>query len=131
MPNQLDSVVLKFGSSVLRSEEDLPRAVHEIYRWWRNGVRVFVVVSAFGDTTDNLKSQADKVAGPVDSPILASLLATGEAASSALLGLCLNKFGIPTYVLDAAQAGLRTSGDPLDGQLVSVDVKALTAAAQN
>ncbi|PWT89517.1 MAG: aspartate kinase [Blastocatellia bacterium] len=131
MPNQLDSVVLKFGSSVLQSEEDLPRAVHEIYRWWRDGVKVFAVVSAFGDTTNNLKGLADKVGGPLDSTILASLLATGEAASSALLGLSLNKFGIPAHVLDATQAGLRTSGDQLDGQLASVDVKALTEAAQH
>lgn len=121
MPNKAKLVVLKFGSSVLRSECDLSRAVHEIYSWWRAGARVFAVVSAFGDTTDNLKGQADKIGGSLDSPIIARLLATGEAVSSALLGLSLNKFGIPTRVLDAGQVGLRTAGGPLDSHLVSVD----------
>jgi hypothetical protein len=32
-------IVLKLGSSVLRCSADLPNAVHEIYRWYRNGVR--------------------------------------------------------------------------------------------
>jgi len=45
-------IVLKFGSSVLRSEKDLQTAAHEVYRWWREGRQVVAVVSAFGDTTD-------------------------------------------------------------------------------
>lgn len=125
------AVVLKFGSSVLRNEEDLPRAVHEIYRWWREGIKVFAVVSAFGDTTDCLKSQAERTSGVLDSPLVANLLATGEAASSALLGLTLLKFGIPACVLDSAQAGLRTIGEPLDAQLVSVNVTRLSNAVRD
>ena len=38
-------VVLKFGSSVLRTDEDLPAAVNEIYEWWLQGYRVVAVVS--------------------------------------------------------------------------------------
>jgi len=53
-------VVLKFGSSVLRNEDDLPRAVHEIYRWWREGAQVIAVVSAFGDTTNQLIRRAER-----------------------------------------------------------------------
>ena len=53
--------VLKFGSSVLRSEADLPSAVHEIYRHWREGAQVIAVVSAFGDTTDQLMRRAESV----------------------------------------------------------------------
>lgn len=114
-------VILKFGSSVLRSEEDLPRVVHEIYRWWRDGARVIAVVSAFSGTTDRLLQQAERVGQPVDPSMLANLLATGEAASSALLGLSLTRFGIPARVLDSSQAGLRTVGDQLDADLISVD----------
>ena len=36
--------VLKFGSSVLRNESDLPRVVHEIYSRWRRGSQVLAVV---------------------------------------------------------------------------------------
>ena len=131
MPNQPKVVVLKFGSSVLRSDEDLPRAVHEIHRWWRTDNKVFAVVSAFGETTDNLTNQAERIGGLSDSSILAKLLATGEAVSAALLGLSLSQFGIPARVLDANQAGLRTANGPLDGHLVSVYSTRLYEAAEN
>ena len=55
-------IVLKFGSSVLRSESDLPTAVHEIYRWWREGFQVVAVVSAFGNTTP-LPQKSDSIVG--------------------------------------------------------------------
>src|SRR5580698_5029540 len=50
--------VLKFGSSVLRTPDDLPIAVDEIYRHWRNGCRVLAVVSAFEGVTDRLFKEA-------------------------------------------------------------------------
>src|SRR5438552_18901517 len=98
--NNKKIVVLKFGSSVLRSEDDLPSAVHEIYRWWRDGAQVIAVVSAFGDTTDQLMRRAERVCERPDKSVLPSLLATGEATSSALLTLALNKVGIAARLLD-------------------------------
>lgn len=118
-------IVLKFGSSVLGGESDLPRAVHEIYRWWRHGAQVLVVVSAFGNTTDKLLRRAENLCGEPEQATLATLLATGEAVSAALLGMALNRAGIPATVLDPAQAGLRTIGDTLNADLVAVDVDRL------
>jgi homoserine dehydrogenase len=54
-------VVLKFGSSVLRSVAELPSAVHEIYRWYRDGFRVLAVVSAIGRATEELLAQAREI----------------------------------------------------------------------
>lgn len=56
------TIVLKFGGSVLRDEADLPLAVHEIYRHWRQGYRVLAVVSAFEGTTDELLARAESTA---------------------------------------------------------------------
>lgn len=114
--------ILKFGSSVLRAEEDLPLAVHEIYREWRRGAQVLAVVSAFGDTTDGLLARAESLCPEPEPSALAALLATGEAASAALLGLALARAGVPAKVLDPAQAGLHTTGGRLDAELVSADV---------
>src|SRR5215207_4214531 len=113
--------VLKFGSSVLRAEEDLPLAVHEIYREWRRGAQVLAVVSAFGDTTDGLVARAECLCPEPEPAALAALLATGEATSAALLGLALARAGVPAKVLDPAQAGLHTAGGRLDAELVSAD----------
>lgn len=114
-------IVLKFGSSVLRNENDLPAAVHEIYRWWRDGFQVVAVVSAFSNTTDELTQRAHSVCEQPDDALVAALLATGEATSSVLLGLALNRSGIPATVLDAEQAGLCTDGPILDANLTSVN----------
>jgi homoserine dehydrogenase len=119
---QPEIVVLKFGSSVLRSEKDLPRAVHEIYRAWRGGAQVLAVVSAFGNTTDELLRRAESISEHPEASALAALLATGEATASAMLCLALGKAGIAAKVLDPAQAGLRTEGGPLEANLISVDV---------
>ena len=124
-------IVLKFGSSVLRDESDLPAAVHEIYRWWREGFQVVAVVSAFGNTTNELSRRAYSVCDQPTDALVARLLATGEAASSALLGLALSRAGIPATVLDAEQAGLATDGPTLDAHLVSVNSAALPASLRN
>jgi aspartokinase len=75
--------VLKFGSSVLRREDDLPRAVHEIYRRWRRGERVVAVVSAFGNTTDRLIGRAKAYGEETEPGAVAALLSTGEAEAAA------------------------------------------------
>ena len=128
--NSKNIIVLKFGSSVLRSEAYLPNAVHEIYRHWREGAQVIAVVSAFGDTTDQLTRRAETLCAEPDRSALATLLATGEAASSALLGLALNRSGISSRVLDPMQAGLRTMGSKLDADPIAVDAARLLAESR-
>jgi homoserine dehydrogenase len=123
--NSRKPIVLKFGSSVLRNEDDLASAVHEIYRWWRDGAQVIAVVSAFGDTTDQLMRQAEKVCDNPDKAVLPSLLATGEATSSALLTLALRKVGIAARLFDEVQAKLRTVGGGIDAVPVAVDASRL------
>lgn len=113
--------VLKFGGSVLRNEDDLPKAVHEIYRYWRHGEQVLVVVSAFNGKTDELIANAQSYVDVPDPGLVASFLYTGEAASSSLLALALNRAGIPVRLLSPEQAGIRTGGDSLDAEPVSAD----------
>lgn len=125
MSTQGNIIVLKFGSSVLQRDNDLPHAVHEIYRHWRAGSQVLVVVSAVGDTTDELLGRAQSICQEPDENALAILLATGEATASALLALAIQKAGLPVRVLNATQAGLRTSGSSLDAELQAIDVARL------
>jgi homoserine dehydrogenase len=117
-------VVLKFGGSVLRDEGDVDRAVHEIYRWVRRGERVVAVVSALEGTTDALIARARTYSDAPESlhaGAYATLLATGEQTSAALLGLALDRAGVPVEVLDAASISLRTSGTTIDAFPESID----------
>ncbi len=117
------TAVFKFGSSVLRSEADLPVAVAEIQKARGAGARVLAVVSALGDTTDRLLQQARVHADDPEPGALASLLATGEAVSAALLGIALDRAGVPVVVLDPAQMGLRAEGDRLDARPCAVNAR--------
>ncbi|MBI4852775.1 MAG: aminotransferase class V-fold PLP-dependent enzyme [Acidobacteria bacterium] len=124
-------LILKFGSSVLRSETDLPQVVQEIYHVWRGGNKVLVVVSAFGNTTDTLLQRAYNLCKEPEPIALANLLATGETTASILLGLALNKAGIATKTLDATQAGLVTTENPLDSELISANTEYIQKELEN
>ncbi|MEZ5978352.1 MAG: hypothetical protein R3F34_09045 [Planctomycetota bacterium] len=115
-----DLVVLKFGSSVLRSHADLPRAVHEIYRHVRRGERVVAVVSAIGDATDRLLAVLERDGGDAPPALRASILAQGEREAAGLLALALDGAGVPSRVVDPASV-LRAAGDPLDADPVALD----------
>jgi len=120
--------VLKFGSSVLRTEEDLPAVVEELRFWLDRGGRVIAVVSALGDTTDTLFEQCRKYGDPSNEEALATLVATGEQGSAALVALALSKAGIEARVLDAAEIELRADGVPLDARLSGVNVEVIQRA---
>lgn len=109
-------VVLKFGSSVLRSAADLPGAVDEIYRHVRAGRRVVAVVSAFAGVTDTLIERAHSVGGRSDPYAYASLVGSGEIESAAMLTLSLSMHGVPARLLPPEQFTLRAHGDPLDAE---------------
>src|SRR5437588_4178617 len=120
---RLPIIVLKFGSSVLRSEEDAPRAVHEIYRWYRQGFRVVAIVSAFAGSTDKLLQRAESRSASPDAWATAALVSTGEAYSAAVLALELDRAGIPAAVLEAHALGLETCGPRLNADPVCIDTE--------
>ena len=123
--------VLKFGSSVLRSERDLPRVVSEIYRLIRDGERVVAVVSALGRTTEVLLDSARRLNAQPPPEALASLLATGESKSAALLTVALGRAGIPCRLFSPGQLRLRHSGPLLDGEPTGLDRATLLAALRD
>jgi homoserine dehydrogenase len=114
--------VLKFGSSVLCSESDLPNAVSEISRWEHDGHRVIAVVSAIGKTTDTLLSRAKSFGKDISDHSVAALLATGEATSAALLSLALDSAGVTCAVLDETRLGLHTRGPVLNSEPVEINI---------
>ena len=115
-------IVLKFGSSVLRSALDMPSAVHEIYRWYRTGARVVAIVSAVGETTELLLREARGLADEPHPAATARLLASGEQHSAALLGIALDRAGVPARVIDPREVRLIVQGTPLDSAPVGIDV---------
>lgn len=115
-----DIIVLKFGGSVLRRQADVPTAVHEIYRWYRAGWRVVVIASAIGDSTAQLLDTARELADEPQPHAMAELLASGERQAAALLGIALDRVGVPARVIDPREVGLTVSGAVLDSDTSAV-----------
>lgn len=123
--------VLKFGGSVLRSERDLPGAVHEIYRWVRKGRRVVAVVSAFQGRTDALLAEASSIDECSSWGATAVLAATGELTAAAKLGLSLDAVGLRARVMLPDAIGLRARGNPLEAHLIELNCKAVLGALED
>ena len=116
-------VVLKFGSSVLQTEADLPQAIDEIYREWRAGRRVVAVVSAFAGVTDQRFAQTRAVT--TDLHEQAAWVAGGEEESGNKLAAALVANGVSARYVDARVAGLRAHGDPHESTPVSLSASYL------
>jgi homoserine dehydrogenase len=123
-------IVLKFGGSVLLDESRLRLAVHEIYRWKREGYRVVAVVSAFAGKTDDLLSRCDRFASREGALARAGVVATGELESAAFLGIHLDRAGIPASVITPGAASFLATGDPLDANPYSINAALLHEALQ-
>jgi homoserine dehydrogenase len=121
----LDVEVLKFGSSVLRSPNDLHLAVDEIYRRWRAGKHILAVVSAFEGVTDQLLRDTADVFGSDCPAATAAYVATGEQRTAALLTGLLTRSGIPARLVEPREIALLADGAPLESAPSRVDVTAL------
>ncbi|MCE5268331.1 MAG: homoserine dehydrogenase [Planctomycetaceae bacterium] len=118
-------IVLKFGGSILTNESTLRLAVHEIYRWRRQGYRVLAVVSAMAGVTDELLGRCHRLAARPSAASVAALVSTGEAQSAAMLGLHLDRAGVPAAVLTPAAFGLKAEGSALDASPTSLSASPL------
>ena len=127
MPEQ-PLIVLKFGGSVLLDEQRLRIAVHEVYRWRRDGYRVLAVVSALAERTEALIERCSMLSGDASDLAKASLISTGELESAAFLGVHLDRAGIPASVFTPAAVRLVAHGNPLDADPVSVQTEPISAA---
>ena len=101
-------VVQKYGGSSLADAEKINNVAGRIARTKKKGNRVVAVVSAMGDTTDELIELAGQVSDSPDRRELDVLLSTGELKSCALVAMRLNSLGYPAISLSGAQAGIRT-----------------------
>jgi len=103
-------IVTKFGGSSVASMERMRNVCARIMEMKDADNAVVVVVSAMGDTTDDLLELADGVGEELNLREMDMLLSTGEQQSAALLALNLNDLGCPAISLTGWQAGIKTDG---------------------
>jgi aspartate kinase len=116
----MDIIVRKYGGSSLATAERVHRVAELVSEAGSTGQHVVVVVSARGDTTDELLALAEEFGGGRTSRETDALLATGENASAAQLAIALQRQGSPAVSLSGAQAGIRAGGKHGEGVISSI-----------
>jgi len=103
-------VVQKFGGSSLADADRIKRVARRIARERAAGNDLVIVVSAMGDTTDELLGLAAAITDDPDLRELDMLLATGEHQSATLVSMALHALGVAAISLTGPQAGITTDG---------------------
>jgi aspartate kinase len=113
-------VVQKFGGSSVADAAGIRRVANRVVETRRAGNDVVVVVSAMGDTTDELLDLAGSIAIEPPARELDILLTAGERISMALLAMAINALGVPAESYTGQQAGVQT--DTVHGKASIVGV---------
>jgi len=116
-------IVQKYGGSSVADAERIKSVARRIARAKDKGDRVVVVVSAMGDTTDELIKLAYQVNEQPSGRELDVLLSTGEIVSSTLLAMVLRAMGYEAISLSGAQAGIRTDATYRRARILKVEAK--------
>jgi aspartate kinase len=114
-------VVQKFGGTSLADAARIKAVADRVESTRREGHDVVVVVSAMGETTDQLVSLAAEVSEDPSPREMDMLLSAGERISMALLSISLNSRGIPAVSYTGSQAGILT--DSSHGSAKILDIK--------
>ena len=101
-------IVQKFGGSSVKDAERIRNVARTIAETFLLGHDVVVVLSAQGDTTDDLLAKAAELNSDPSKRELDMLLTTGEQQSVALMAMCLESMDLPVASLTGWQVGIRT-----------------------
>ena len=101
-------IVQKFGGSSVKDRDRIFNVARIVANTHNAGNDVVVVVSAQGDTTDDLIAKAAEISHDPSAREMDMLLATGEQISISLLAMALQEIGVPSVSLTGWQAGFRT-----------------------
>src|ERR671938_566917 len=111
-------VVQKYGGSSVADVTRLKAVAERVMRTRREGHDVVVVVSAMGDTTDDLLALAKQVSPNPDRRELDMLLTAGERISMALLSIAIRELGGDVISFTGSQSGIITNDRHVDARIV-------------
>ena len=113
-------VVQKYGGSSVAGVEKIRKVAEKVAARRRDGADVCVVVSAMGDTTDELLSLAHQVSATPPRRELDMLLSAGERISMALLSMALQEQGIAAISFTGSQSGIITTDAHASARILEV-----------
>ncbi|MBO5421003.1 MAG: aspartate kinase [Clostridia bacterium] len=124
-------IVQKFGGSSVANAERVMNVAKIVTDTYKKGNDVVVVVSAQGDTTDDLIAKAKEINPGAPKREMDMLMAAGEQISIALLAMAIEKLGFPSVSLLGWQAGFSTNSVYSAARIKKVDTKRLKTELGN
>lgn len=118
-------IVQKFGGSSVRDAERIRNVARIVTDTYKRGNQVVVVVSAQGDTTDDLIEKAREVNENPSKREMDMLLSSGEQISIALLAMAIEKMGCPVVSLTGWQAGFATDSKHSQSRIKKIESERL------
>ena len=116
-------IVQKFGGSSVADAAKVNNVANRVVETYRAGNSVVVVVSAQGDTTDDLIEKAYEINESPSKREMDMLLSSGEQISIALLAMAIEKIGVPVVSLTGWQAGFLTNSNAGNARIKKVDTE--------
>ena len=118
-------IVQKFGGTSVKDAQRVMNVARRVTETYAKGNSVVVVVSAQGDTTDDLIAKAREINPKASKREMDVLLATGEQISIALLAMAIEKLGYPVKSLTGWQAGFLTDSTHGNSRIRRVETERL------
>ncbi|OPX80849.1 MAG: Aspartokinase [Pelotomaculum sp. PtaB.Bin013] len=118
-------VVQKYGGSSVADAERIRRVARRVNDVRAEGHSVVVVVSAMGDTTDDLINLVESITDSPPEREMDVILSTGEQVSIALLAMAVKELGAPVISLTGAQAGIMTDNAHTKARILDVNTARL------
>ena len=120
-------LVQKYGGSSVANPEKIKGVAKRVAGYKKKGYDVVVVVSALGDTTDELLELASQISKRPDERELDMLMSTGEQVSVALLAMALHKEGQNAISFTGAQVGIKTDSSHTKAKIIDVNTDKIRA----
>ncbi len=120
--------VQKFGGSSVATPDRIKHVASRISKSVNSGNQLVIVVSAMGDTTDELLSLANAISSHPSPREMDMLLSTGEQVSIALLSIALHELGVSAISMTGAMSGIVTSLQHRKAKITNIDTERLQEA---
>jgi len=121
-------IVQKYGGSSVADAEGIKRVANRVVDTRQAGNDVVVIVSAMGDTTDDLFDLARQVTPDPPPRELDMLLTAGERISAALLAMATSELGVQCRSFTGSQAGVITTAQHGDARIIDITPSRITSA---
>jgi len=114
-------VVQKYGGSSVANVERIQKVAQRIVSYSKKGCQLVIVVSALGDTTDELVELAGKINSNPSEREMDMLLSTGEQISVALLAMAIHKLGARAISFTGSQVGIITDTSHTRARIIKIN----------